>query len=59
MPRYGSHLAEDQFENFSEAQLNQLLSLAEELHGDGPKVEQEKTSEPPITAPILPTKEKH
>ena len=31
---YGTYLNEEDFENFSEYQLNQLLTLAQELHGD-------------------------
>lgn len=33
MPKYGAHLESEQFDHFSETQLNQLLTLADELHG--------------------------
>lgn len=35
VPEYGAHLREEDLDMFSEYQLNQLLALADELHGVG------------------------
>ena len=40
---YGTYLEEEDFEKFSEYQLDQLLTLAKELHGEG----QSDPSKPP------------